>query len=62
MELDHEPIPSLKWPRMTMEFSVADKAALARLKKGDAVEFELRGEPDKDGDFRIDRLTPRSAK
>jgi Cu(I)/Ag(I) efflux system membrane fusion protein len=62
VELDHEPIPSLKWPRMTMEFSVGDKAALARLKKGDAVEFEMRGEPDKDGDYRIEKLTPRSAK
>ena len=62
VELDHEPIPSLKWPRMTMEFAVGDKAALARLKKGDAVEFEMRGEPDKEGDYRIDRLTPRSAK
>ena len=61
VELDHEPIPSLKWPRMTMEFTVGDKAALARLKKGDAVEFELRGESDKDGDYRIDKLAPRSA-
>ena len=49
MELDHEPIPSLKWPRMTMEFAVGDKAALARLKKGDAVEFELRGKPTRGG-------------
>jgi len=62
VELDHEPIPSLKWPRMTMEFVVGDKAALARLKKGDAVEFELRGEAGKDGEFRIDKLTPRSGK
>jgi Cu(I)/Ag(I) efflux system membrane fusion protein len=61
VELDHEPIPSLKWPRMTMEFAVGDKAALSRLKKGDAIEFEMRGEPDKDGDYRIDKLAPRSA-
>jgi Cu(I)/Ag(I) efflux system membrane fusion protein len=62
VELDHEPIPSLKWPRMTMEFAVGDKAALAKLKKGDAVEFELRGEADKDGDHRIEKLTPWSGK
>jgi Cu(I)/Ag(I) efflux system membrane fusion protein len=61
VELDHEPIPALKWPRMTMEFSVGDKAALAKLKKGDAVEFEMRAEPDKEGDYRIDKLTPRGA-
>jgi Cu(I)/Ag(I) efflux system membrane fusion protein len=62
IELDHEPIPAIKWPRMTMEFSVSDKAALVKLKKGDAVEFEMRVEPDKQGDYRIDKLTPRGAK
>ncbi len=62
VELDHEPIPSLEWPRMTMEFSVGDKAALARLRKGDAVEFEMRAEPGKDGGYRIEKITPRSAK
>jgi Cu(I)/Ag(I) efflux system membrane fusion protein len=62
VELDHEPIPSLKWPRMTMEFAVGDKAALARLKKGDVIEFELRGEADKDGDHRIEKLAPWSGK
>ena len=62
IELDHEPIPSLKWPRMTMGFAVADKSALAKLKKGDAVDFELRGEPDKDGEYTIEKLSPRGAK
>lgn len=51
VELDHEPIPSLKWPRMTMEFVVEDKAALGKLKKGDAVEFEMRREQTKEGDY-----------
>ena len=50
VEIDHEPMPSLKWPRMTMEFVSEDKAALAKLKKGDAVEFELKGEPNPAGD------------
>jgi Cu(I)/Ag(I) efflux system membrane fusion protein len=62
LELDHEAIASLKWPRMTMEFTVADRKLLERLKKGDAVEFELRGEADKDGDFRIETIAPRSGK
>jgi Cu(I)/Ag(I) efflux system membrane fusion protein len=61
VELDHEPIPALKWPRMTMGFGVADKAALAKLKKGDAVEFDLRAEPDKDGNYLIEKIAPRSA-
>lgn len=62
IELDHEPIASLKWPKMTMEFAVEDKAALARLKKGDAVEFDLGAQPNKDGDYVIRRIAPRSAK
>jgi Cu/Ag efflux protein CusF len=62
VELDHEPIPSLKWPRMTMEFVVGDKAALARLRKGDPIEFELSGEADKEGDHRIEKLAPWSGK
>jgi Cu(I)/Ag(I) efflux system membrane fusion protein len=62
VELDHEAIPSLKWPRMTMEFVVGDKAALARLKKGDAIEFELSGEADNEGEHRIEKITSRSGK
>jgi len=50
VELEHDPIASLKWPGMTMEFVVEDKAALAKLKKGDSVEFELRGEANPAGD------------
>jgi Cu(I)/Ag(I) efflux system membrane fusion protein len=41
VELDHGPIPTLNWPAMKMEFSVADKAALRGLRPGDHVEFEL---------------------
>jgi Cu(I)/Ag(I) efflux system membrane fusion protein len=61
VELDHEPISSLQWPQMKMGFGVADKAALAKLKKGDAVEFELRAEPDKDGNYLIEKIAPRGA-
>lgn len=39
--LAHEPIASLKWPAMSMEFSVKDKAALEQLKPGAQVAFEL---------------------
>jgi Cu(I)/Ag(I) efflux system membrane fusion protein len=58
VELDHGPIPSMNWPPMMMGFAVKDKSALARLKKGDAVEFELRGQPNKDGDYVIEKITP----
>jgi Cu(I)/Ag(I) efflux system membrane fusion protein len=59
VELDHEAIPSLRWPGMTMEFIVEDEAQLRKLKKGDAVEFELRAKPDRDGHYVISRIGAR---
>jgi membrane fusion protein, copper/silver efflux system len=56
VELDHEPIASLQWPKMTMGFPVEDKRQLTPLKKGDAVEFELRTKPDQDGNYVILRI------
>jgi len=56
VELDHEPIASLQWPRMKMGFLVEDKGQLAALKKGDAVEFELRAKPDQDGNYLISKI------
>ena len=41
IKLAHEPIKSLDWPGMTMEFSVARAALLDGIKEGDAVQFEL---------------------
>ena len=42
IKLAHEPIKSLDWPGMTMDFSVAKAPLLDGLKEGDAVQFELR--------------------
>jgi len=58
VEIDHDPIPALQWPAMKMGFPVADKGQLARLKKGDAVVFELRGKPDRDGEHVIEKIAP----
>ena len=60
VELDHEAIPSLQWPRMSMAFIVEDRAALAKLKKGDAVEFELRAKPDAEGNYVISKIGGKS--
>jgi Cu(I)/Ag(I) efflux system membrane fusion protein len=60
LELKHDPIASMKWPVMQMGFKVPDTKLLRGLKKGDVVEFEMRGVPDKDGDFVIERLSPRA--
>lgn len=40
---DHGPIPTIDWPAMTMEFSVAPSVDLAKLRKGDKVDFTLSG-------------------
>jgi len=56
VEINHGPIPSLKWPAMTMEFKVKDKAMLAGVKKGQAIEIDItqRGP----GEFVIERIAP----
>jgi len=59
VELAHGPMPSLKWPSMNMTFMVQDKGAIATLAPGDIVEFEIKGEPDKDGNYTITRIVPK---
>ncbi|MBI5918651.1 MAG: copper-binding protein [Nitrosomonadales bacterium] len=39
--LTHEPIPSLNWPAMTMDFAVEDKALFRKLVPGKTVRFEF---------------------
>ncbi len=58
IDLSHGPIPSLNWPEMTMGFRVEDKNLLKDLKPGDRINFEMRGEPDKDGNYTITRIQP----
>ncbi len=58
VELDHGPIPSMKWPSMKMGFAVEHVGEIAKLKKGDKVEFELLGRPNKDGDYVVTRIVP----
>jgi len=62
VELEHGPMPTLKWPAMTMPFVVSDPKVLAGLKPGDAVEFEIRGEADQDGNHVIERIVKAGAK
>ena len=38
----HDPIPALKWPAMTMDFRLADKAMAGKVKAGDKVKFEMK--------------------
>lgn len=56
VELDHAPMPSIQWPAMKMGFLVEDRKLLEGLKPGDTVDFEMRGEPDKDGNYVIQKI------
>ena len=43
--LEHDPIPELGWPSMTMGFNVKDIKSLNKLNVGDSVKFELKSNP-----------------
>ena len=59
VEIEHEPIPALKWPAMTMEFVVSDRPALRALKRGDLVEFEMRAKPTAENEWVIEKIRRR---
>ncbi len=54
VSITHEPIASLKWPGMTMDFALANPALVANVQPGSAIHFEIveRGE----GEWVITRL------
>ena len=54
--LSHEPIPSLKWPAMTMSFKISAELAKG-LKVGQKVEFEFKAE-DMDGTITKVKVLP----
>lgn len=39
--INHDPIPALDWPRMTMPFRLKESALTDQVKEGDAMEFFL---------------------
>lgn len=41
VNISHEAISTMGWPKMTMDFKVENKAELAAIKPGMAVDFEL---------------------
>ncbi len=57
IKLAHDPIKSLGWPGMTMDFTVVNAALLKGLKAGDAITFDL-GQGGKPGEWLITRITP----
>lgn len=58
VKITHDPIASLKWPKMTMDFKAHDAALLTDLKPGMKVDFELMK---MDGAYHIMKITPTGA-
>lgn len=56
INLTHEPIKSLGWPGMTMNFKVKDKAMLKGIQPGQKVAFDIVME--KPGSYHIERIAP----
>jgi Cu(I)/Ag(I) efflux system membrane fusion protein len=55
VSITHDPIPSLKWPAMTMDFALANPSLAANVKPGSTIDFEIveRGA----GEWVITRMT-----
>jgi RND family efflux transporter MFP subunit len=58
LSIEHEPVATLNWPAMTMDFALADNALANGIEAGARVEFEFieRGE----GEWVITAIRPRS--
>lgn len=51
INLTHDPIKALGWPKMKMQFTVASGVSLDGIKAGDAVSFTLK--PEKEDDYEV---------
>jgi Cu/Ag efflux protein CusF len=55
INLTHDPIKSLKWPKMTMDFKAHDPVLVNHLKPGDQVDFELMK---MEGSYHVMKISP----
>ena len=55
VNISHEAIESMSWPKMTMDFKVQNKADLAAIKPGMTVDFEIT---QKGKAYSITRIVP----
>ena len=58
LTLNHEPVPALQWPAMTMPFKVADKKLLQGLQKGQTLDFGFTKQGD---DYVLKNAAPAKA-
>jgi Cu(I)/Ag(I) efflux system protein CusF len=56
VNITHEPMPELDWPKMTMDLPVTGKVDLGTVKAGDKVTFRLKLGRDKT--YRIMQMSP----
>ena len=56
LTMTHDPIPSLKWPAMTMDFQIANRSLLDGLRTGQRVRIEIVQKAP--GEFMIVRIAP----
>lgn len=53
--LNHEPIPAINWPAMTMEFPAAASVDLSKVSPGAKVRFTLSGST---GSYTVESVSP----
>jgi Cu/Ag efflux protein CusF len=56
MTITHDPVPSLKWPKMTMEFVPANEAIAKTVKPGTPIRFEFVER--KPGEWVVTKIEP----
>lgn len=59
LTITHEPVASLKWPAMTMEFATANPSLASRVKPGAKMSFEFVER--KPGEYVVTRIEPAGA-
>ena len=59
VKITHGPMPTLKWPGMTMDFMLANSSLAANVKPGAAVAFELVER--KPGEYVVTKLEPKGS-
>jgi Cu(I)/Ag(I) efflux system membrane fusion protein len=56
MTISHDPVPSLKWPKMTMEFVPANDAIAQAVRPGSPIRFEFVER--KPGEWVVTKIEP----